>query len=86
MKRLLALLVLLVVALAVPSAQAHPMSRDKYSLRTAVQLTGGKLDAVVVLEVPFDVVTGDVRPDMEKARTAADSTAAIPTATASART
>ena len=49
-------------------ALAHPMSRDKWSLRTAVQLAGDKLDALVVLEVPFDVVSADLKAGLDEAR------------------
>lgn len=49
-------------------AEAHPMSRDQWSLRTAVQLVADKLDAVVVLEVPFDVVAKALKPGLDAAR------------------
>ncbi|MCB9679928.1 MAG: hypothetical protein H6733_00525 [Alphaproteobacteria bacterium] len=65
------------LALAVGTvAAAHPMSRDKWSLRTAVQIADGKLDAIVVLEVPFDVVTKDLKADMDAARAAPDASKA----------
>ncbi len=44
------------------AALAHPGSRELYSLRTAVRLDGDRLDAVVVVEVPFDVVMARLRP------------------------
>lgn len=50
------------------AAHAHPMSRDQWSLRTAVQLVADKLDAVVVLEVPFDVVAKALKPGLDAAR------------------
>lgn len=43
------------------SAVAHPLSRDQWSLRTAVRLAGDDAQVVVVLEVPFDVVGRAVR-------------------------
>ncbi len=49
-------------------ALAHPMSRDKYSLRTAVRADRERLEAVVVLEVPFDVVMADIKSQLEAAR------------------
>ena len=68
------------LALAVGTvAAAHPMSRDKWSLRTAVQIADGKLDAIVVLEVPFDVVTKDLKADMDAARAAPDATSGATT-------
>lgn len=51
-------------------ASAHPMSRSDYSVRSAIQLDGDQLEAVVVMEVPFDVVAGELRQDMETARAA----------------
>lgn len=51
-------------------AEAHPLSRDQWSLRSAVQLAGEKLDAVVVLEVPFAVVAQELKPDLDAARKA----------------
>lgn len=45
---------LLLAALAV--ADAHPLARDRYSLRAALRLDGDRVDALVVLEIPFDVV------------------------------
>lgn len=71
--------VLLVVGL-LPAAHAHPMSRDKYSLRTALRLqdTGGapELEAVVVLEVPFQVVMGALEEELKAARASDEGRAA----------
>lgn len=53
-------------------ASAHPMSREDWSLRTAVQVDADRLDVVVVLEVPFDVVSKELGADMTAARDAAD--------------
>lgn len=72
-RRLFAVLIALCVALP---ALAHPMTRDAWSLRTAVQLAGETLDVVVVLEVPFDVVTSDLKADLDAARTSADASKA----------
>ncbi|MCA9572016.1 MAG: hypothetical protein KC656_29460 [Myxococcales bacterium] len=52
-------------------AWAHPLSKTNYSLRTAIQVEGETADVVVVLEVPFSVVTEDLKGDLEKAREAA---------------
>lgn len=65
----------LVGLLCAGEAHAHPMSRVDYSMRAAVQLDGDHLEAVVVMEVPFDVVAADLRAGMEAARTAAEPTA-----------
>ncbi len=71
MARLLAVMAMLAVLWGYPQpAGAHPMSRDAWSLRTAVQLAGEKLDVVVVMEVPFAVVAGDLRPALDEARKA----------------
>lgn len=65
--------VAMVVALLTASvAVAHPMSRVDYSMRAAVQVDGDHLEAVVVMEVPFDVVAADLRAGMEAAREAND--------------
>lgn len=50
------------------AASAHPLSRDKYSLRTQVRVELGKVEAVVVLEVPFDVVMQELRGELEIAQ------------------
>lgn len=67
--RILPVVGLLGLALA---AEAHPLSKDKYSFRTALRLDGAELDAVVVLEVPFDVVRVDVAEAMKAAKTSDD--------------
>ena len=58
-------------------AEAHPMSRDKYSLRTAVRLSTSQLDAVVVLEVPMDVVTSALRARIDAATAASTEARAV---------
>jgi hypothetical protein len=63
---------LMVGLLTASVASAHPMSRVDYSMRTAIQLDGDRLEAVVVMEVPFDVVAADLRAGMEAARSAND--------------
>jgi hypothetical protein len=61
-----ALLALLLLALCWPTASiGHPMSRDAYSLRNAVKLGPDGLQAVVILEVPADVVMGSLLEDFE---------------------
>lgn len=59
-----------VLAVLPGSAGAHPLSRDQWSLRSAVQLADQKLDVVVVLEVPFAVVAKDLKPMLDAARQA----------------
>lgn len=51
------------VALAV--ALAHPAARDRYSLRAALRLDGDRLDALVVLEIPYDTVVKEVAAQAE---------------------
>lgn len=43
------------------SAQAHPLSRDQWSLRTAVRLQQDTAQVLAVLEVPFDEVGKAIR-------------------------
>lgn len=47
--------------LALSAAPAHPLSKDTWSLRTAVRVRGDAVEALAVLEVPFDVVGAAVR-------------------------
>jgi hypothetical protein len=51
--------------LAMELAVAHPMSRDRYSLRAALRMDGDRLSALVVLEVPFDVVMASLKADVD---------------------
>jgi hypothetical protein len=53
---------LLLLSLLLPAAAgAHPMSRDQWSLRHAVKLDGGGLTAVVVLEIPDQIVVEELK-------------------------
>lgn len=54
-------------------ADAHPLSRDRYSLRTALRLDADKLDALVVLEIPFDKVMAELKTGLDAAGTTAQS-------------
>lgn len=51
----------MILALWLASASAHPLSRELFSFRTALRLDGDRLDALVVLEIPFDVVMAGLR-------------------------
>jgi hypothetical protein len=53
-------------------ALAHPLSRDRYSLRTAVRVEADRTDVLVVLEIPFDVVMKDVRAGLDAAGVSAE--------------
>ncbi len=64
--------VAMVALLTASVASAHPMSRVDYSMRAAIQFDGDHLEAVVVMEVPFDVVAADLRAGMEAARSATE--------------
>jgi hypothetical protein len=61
---LCSLLVVAALCLAGP-AMAHPLSRDAWSLRNAVKLGPDGVQAVVILEVPADVVMAALRADFE---------------------
>lgn len=58
----------LITTLLPALAAAHPLSKDTWSLRSAVQAQADALDVVVVLEVPFAVVTKDLRERMDAVR------------------
>jgi hypothetical protein len=62
--------------LASTLAWAHPLSRDKYSLRTQLRVASDQVEIVVLLEVPFDVVMGELKDDLEAARSTAQRHAA----------
>lgn len=53
-------------------ALAHPLSRDRYSLRTAVRVEAERVDVLVVLEIPFDTVMSEVRGGLDAAGVAPD--------------
>ncbi|HMU81023.1 MAG TPA: hypothetical protein PKC57_12250, partial [Microthrixaceae bacterium] len=53
--------------LLVTLALAHPLSRDRYSLRAAIRVEQDRADVVVVLEVPFDRVMQDLRGGLDAA-------------------
>jgi len=57
----------LAIGLAVPGASAHPLSRDQWSLRTAVRVARDDVQVIAVLEVPFDVVGKAIRARREAA-------------------
>ena len=61
-----------ILLLAAPTAaQAHPFSRDSYSIRQALRLKDERLLAVVILEIPADVVMRELVGEAEaKAREA----------------
>lgn len=48
------------------TAWAHPLSKDKWSLRTAVRLQERTAQVLIVLEVPFDVVGKAIRQAREQ--------------------
>jgi|GEM_PF-4019781 len=53
---------LLLLLLLLPAfASAHPMSRDQWSLRHAMKLDAGGLTAVVVLEIPDQMVVDELK-------------------------
>ncbi len=52
---------LVALAAAAPSVDAHPLARDRYSYRVAVQRGADGLRALAVLEVPFEVVMAGLR-------------------------
>jgi hypothetical protein len=63
-RSLCCLLLVAALGLAGP-AMAHPLSRDAWSLRNAVKLGPDGVQAVVIMEVPADVVMAALREDFE---------------------
>lgn len=53
--------VLLPLLLMPTLAQAHPLSRGNYSLRTALRVSDQKLDAIVILEIPTGVIADAIK-------------------------
>lgn len=53
-------IVLLAALLAPPAADAHPFSKEEWSMRSSVKLTDRYLQAAMVLEIPVPVVLRDL--------------------------
>lgn len=70
---------MLPILLLAVSAQAHPMSRDAYSMRSAVRVAGEKIETVVILEVPFAEVTKTIGPAAEALKGQPDAAAKMTT-------